>query len=278
MKSGQVLTDRRYKWFEPEYWRFGDPASAEGQINYMRHASGQVPRCNSLSACILTSHMPSLSSYHVWSFRCRSAVHTAAVYSAGCITPSVYGSGQRGQDDKSRGWARLASARRLSRCLPPVCASARRVAQSIALSSERGFAPPTLRQHDAGGRARARRCTGCRARSRATSGVTGPSCTASPTRTSRSARGWSAWRSRTSMSAGSAATPPSAARRRRAARDARLGCREGACASDAGRLPVRTERAPQAGRAERPCLAPAPCPAPVSRWGRGPAPSRVAEQ
>ena len=42
MKSGQVLTDRRYKWFEPEYWRFGDPASAEGQINYMRHASGQV--------------------------------------------------------------------------------------------------------------------------------------------------------------------------------------------------------------------------------------------
>ena len=42
MKSGQVLTDRRYKWFAPEYWRFGDPASAEGQINYMRHASGQV--------------------------------------------------------------------------------------------------------------------------------------------------------------------------------------------------------------------------------------------
>jgi hypothetical protein len=42
MKSGQVLTDRRYKWFEPEYWRFGDPASSEGQINYMRHASGQV--------------------------------------------------------------------------------------------------------------------------------------------------------------------------------------------------------------------------------------------
>ncbi|KAK9807182.1 hypothetical protein WJX73_004899 [Symbiochloris irregularis] len=42
MKSGQVLTDRRYKWFEPEYWRFGDPASSEGQINYPRHASGQI--------------------------------------------------------------------------------------------------------------------------------------------------------------------------------------------------------------------------------------------
>ena len=41
MKSGQVLTDRRYKWFEPEYWRFGDPAG-EGGINYMRHASGQI--------------------------------------------------------------------------------------------------------------------------------------------------------------------------------------------------------------------------------------------
>ena len=42
MKSGQVLTDRRYKWFEPEYWRFGDPAAADGGINYMRHASGQI--------------------------------------------------------------------------------------------------------------------------------------------------------------------------------------------------------------------------------------------
>ena len=42
MKSGQVLTDRRYKWFEPEHWRFGDAATAQGAINYPRHASGQV--------------------------------------------------------------------------------------------------------------------------------------------------------------------------------------------------------------------------------------------
>lgn len=42
MKSGQVLTDRRYKWYEPEHWRFGDPATVEGAVNYMRHASGQV--------------------------------------------------------------------------------------------------------------------------------------------------------------------------------------------------------------------------------------------
>ena len=41
MKSGAVLTDRRYKWFEPEYWRFGDPAGGDS-INYMRHASGQI--------------------------------------------------------------------------------------------------------------------------------------------------------------------------------------------------------------------------------------------
>lgn len=56
MKSGQVLTDRRYKWFEPEYWRFGDPASAEGQINYMRHASGQARSLHSLphtALCLL---------------------------------------------------------------------------------------------------------------------------------------------------------------------------------------------------------------------------------
>lgn len=42
MKSGQVLSDRRYKWFEPEHWRFGDAATTEGAINYPRHASGQV--------------------------------------------------------------------------------------------------------------------------------------------------------------------------------------------------------------------------------------------
>lgn len=41
MKSGQVLTDKKYKWYEPEYWRFGDP-SGEGYINYPRHAAGQI--------------------------------------------------------------------------------------------------------------------------------------------------------------------------------------------------------------------------------------------
>jgi len=63
MKSGQVLTDRRYKWFEPEYWRFGDPASAEGQINYMRHASGQVPPRILLPARILTPVCPCLRTH-----------------------------------------------------------------------------------------------------------------------------------------------------------------------------------------------------------------------
>ena len=42
MKSGQVLTDRRFKWFEPEFWRFGDPSSSDGGANYPRHASGQI--------------------------------------------------------------------------------------------------------------------------------------------------------------------------------------------------------------------------------------------
>lgn len=41
MKSGQVLTDKKYKWYEPEYWRFGDP-SGDGYINYPRHATGQI--------------------------------------------------------------------------------------------------------------------------------------------------------------------------------------------------------------------------------------------
>ena len=29
MKSGEVLTDKRWKWFEPEHWRFGDPAGKD---------------------------------------------------------------------------------------------------------------------------------------------------------------------------------------------------------------------------------------------------------
>lgn len=40
MKSGPVLTDRKFKWFEPDSWRFGDGQSG-GQPQYMRHASGQ---------------------------------------------------------------------------------------------------------------------------------------------------------------------------------------------------------------------------------------------
>lgn len=40
MKSGEVLTDKRWKWYEPEHWRFGDAAGADGKINYMRHATG----------------------------------------------------------------------------------------------------------------------------------------------------------------------------------------------------------------------------------------------
>ena len=56
MKSGQVLTDKRWKWYEPEHWRFGDPAGTDGRINYPRHASGGAGgpgrglRCPPLSA------------------------------------------------------------------------------------------------------------------------------------------------------------------------------------------------------------------------------------
>lgn len=41
MKSGQVLTDSRLKWYEPESWRFGDGLCPRG-LNYPRHASGQI--------------------------------------------------------------------------------------------------------------------------------------------------------------------------------------------------------------------------------------------
>lgn len=40
MKSGPVLTDSKYKWYEPDSWRFGDGQNG-GHAQYMRHASGQ---------------------------------------------------------------------------------------------------------------------------------------------------------------------------------------------------------------------------------------------
>lgn len=42
MKSGPVLTDPKYKWYEPDSWRFGDPTHPDGGTNYMRHATGQI--------------------------------------------------------------------------------------------------------------------------------------------------------------------------------------------------------------------------------------------
>lgn len=62
MKSGQVLTDRRFKWFEPEYWKFGDPAG-EGGINYMRHASGQIYGMSAPVARYIGRNSPILHRY-----------------------------------------------------------------------------------------------------------------------------------------------------------------------------------------------------------------------
>jgi beta-1,3-galactosyltransferase 1/2/3/4/5/7/8 len=42
MKSGEVLTEARFKWYEPDHWRFGDAACPDGKKNYMRHATGQL--------------------------------------------------------------------------------------------------------------------------------------------------------------------------------------------------------------------------------------------
>ncbi|KAG6489955.1 hypothetical protein ZIOFF_051237 [Zingiber officinale] len=36
MKSGEVFSDKSQKWFEPEWWKFGDGKS------YFRHASGEM--------------------------------------------------------------------------------------------------------------------------------------------------------------------------------------------------------------------------------------------
>ncbi|XP_065858686.1 hydroxyproline O-galactosyltransferase HPGT1-like [Euphorbia lathyris] len=36
MKSGEVFTDLKHKWYEPDWWKFGDGKS------YFRHASGEI--------------------------------------------------------------------------------------------------------------------------------------------------------------------------------------------------------------------------------------------
>ncbi|MCH83680.1 putative beta-13-galactosyltransferase 11-like [Trifolium medium] len=36
MKSGEVFSERNHKWYEPEWWKFGDKKS------YFRHASGET--------------------------------------------------------------------------------------------------------------------------------------------------------------------------------------------------------------------------------------------
>lgn len=34
MKSGAVLTDKKYKWFEPDAWRFGDGTVRRRPLRY----------------------------------------------------------------------------------------------------------------------------------------------------------------------------------------------------------------------------------------------------
>lgn len=63
MKSGQVLVDRRFKWFEPEYWRFGEAAASDGAINYPRHASGQIYGLSGPVAKYIRRNAPILHRY-----------------------------------------------------------------------------------------------------------------------------------------------------------------------------------------------------------------------
>ncbi|KAK6155613.1 hypothetical protein DH2020_009861 [Rehmannia glutinosa] len=37
MKSGEVFSERGHKWYEPDWWKFGD-----GKSSYFRHASGEM--------------------------------------------------------------------------------------------------------------------------------------------------------------------------------------------------------------------------------------------
>ena len=45
MKSGEVLTDKRWKWFEPEHWRFGDPAGKDDKVGGGQGAGGRGGAC-----------------------------------------------------------------------------------------------------------------------------------------------------------------------------------------------------------------------------------------
>mmetsp|Transcript_13969 Transcript_13969/g.42127 ORF Transcript_13969/g.42127 Transcript_13969/m.42127 type:complete len:589 (-) Transcript_13969:1356-3122(-) len=62
MKSGAVLSDRKYKWFEPDSWRFGDGADG-GAPQYMRHASGQFYGVSAPVARYIKQTAPILHKY-----------------------------------------------------------------------------------------------------------------------------------------------------------------------------------------------------------------------
>eukprot|EP00803_Ostreobium_quekettii_P007814 evm.model.scf_2667.1 EVM.evm.TU.scf_2667.1 scf_2667:6080-17256(-) len=42
MKSGEVVTDPKRAWYEPQHYRFGDPIGSDKKLSYPRHAHTQV--------------------------------------------------------------------------------------------------------------------------------------------------------------------------------------------------------------------------------------------
>lgn len=42
MKSGEVVTDYKKRWYEPQYARFGDPIGLDKKLSYPRHPHTQV--------------------------------------------------------------------------------------------------------------------------------------------------------------------------------------------------------------------------------------------
>lgn len=56
MKSGEVVTSARKRWFEPDHWRFGDGVGHDKVLTYHRHAHGQVYGLSGLVARYLAQN------------------------------------------------------------------------------------------------------------------------------------------------------------------------------------------------------------------------------
>lgn len=63
MKSGEIVTSGRKKWFEPEHWKFGDGSGRDRTKTYHRHVESQMIGLSQLIGIYLAQNSEVLHGY-----------------------------------------------------------------------------------------------------------------------------------------------------------------------------------------------------------------------